>query len=365
MNLTVGLKYCIVILGCFFVLYFVLSQYKSPLKSLNITPDLQVTIEDLYRNIQQLTYRVDYLINVNHQLLEARISSNDSNHDVSNIRLPTAYSLLSHLLGDRNSLQPNLIYSSGRSGTSMVLGIPHVRRDKENYLIPTLKNLTGNMNSTEMADTLIIVFIAETDKKYVKRVAKEIELQFPVELKSGLLEVISPNPSYYPDISKVRDTLGDSHNRVMWRSKQNLDFAFLMSYAQAKGRFYLQLEDDIVSKKNYIGTMKSFALQKTNMKQDWYILDFCELGFIGKLFKTSDLPWLVQFFTIFYNDQPVDWLISYFLTVKVCSFDMDGKKCQEAKEKVWLSYSSSLFQHVGLHSSLSGKLQKLKAKKFL
>ena len=69
---------------------------------------------------------------------------------------------------------------------------------------------------------------------------------------------------------------------MVWRSKQNLDFAFLMSYAQKRGTFYVQLEDDILAKKNFISTMKSFALQKISAKENWFVLDFCQLGFIGE-----------------------------------------------------------------------------------
>jgi len=108
-------------------------------------------------------------------------------------------------------------------------------------------------------------------------------VRFPIECEAGVIDVISPSSSYYPDLSRLRDTLGDDHQRVVWRSKQNLDFAFLMSYAQTKGTFYVQLEDDILAKKNFITTMKSFALQKIGTKENWFILDFCQLGFIGTL----------------------------------------------------------------------------------
>lgn len=108
--------------------------------------------------------------------------------------------------------------------------------------------------------------------------------------------MISPSSSYYPDLSKLRDTLGDDHQRVLWRSKQNLDFAFLMSYAQTKGTFYVQLEDDILAKKNFITTMKSFALQKIGTKDNWFVLDFCQLGFIGTilLYVTSPICEILQ-----------------------------------------------------------------------
>lgn len=96
-----------------------------------------------------------------------------------------------------------------------------------------------------------------------------------------MIDIISPHPSYYPDFAKLRDTLNDNHQRVVWRSKQNLDFAFLMSYAQSKGTFFVLLEDDVVAKKNFITAMKSFASENDIMNKNWFILDFCHLGFIG------------------------------------------------------------------------------------
>lgn len=60
----------------------------------------------------------------------------------------------------------------------MVLGIPTVRREKETYLLPTLHNLVEAMNSEEAADSLIIVFIAETDMEYVLQTARLIENQY-------------------------------------------------------------------------------------------------------------------------------------------------------------------------------------------
>ncbi|KAA0190762.1 hypothetical protein HAZT_HAZT005093 [Hyalella azteca] len=38
--------------------------------------------------------------------------------------------------------------------------------------------------------------------------------------------------------------------------------------------------------------------------------------------------------------------------------------CKKAKEKLWIHYKPSLFQHIGTHSSLKGKVQKLKDKQF-
>ena len=74
------------------------------------------------------------------------------------------------------------------------------------------------------------------------------------------------------------------------------------------------------------------------------MIDFCQLGFIGKMFKAVELPWLVQFFLMFYNDKPgarvvdlniflqsyfviiidilpVDWLLENLIQTKVGKLD--------------------------------------------
>lgn len=56
-----------------------------------------------------------------------------------------------------------------------------------------------------------------------------------------------------------------------------------MMYCQSKGSFYVQLEDDIVAKPQFHTIMKKTALQRMADGQEWFILDFCRLGFIGKV----------------------------------------------------------------------------------
>ena len=62
-----------------------------------------------------------------------------------------------------------------------------------------------------------------------------------------------------------------------------------MMYAESRGSFYVQLEDDIVTHPNFIVSMKNFALKKTAAREPWFVIDFCQLGFIGKMFSTQYL----------------------------------------------------------------------------
>lgn len=49
---------------------------------------------------------------------------------------------------------------------------------------------------------------------------------------------------------------------------------------------------------------------------------------------------------------------------KFCRIDKDAKDCRKQMANHWLNFRPSLFQHVGTHSSLKGKVQKLRDKAF-
>lgn len=114
------------------------------------------------------------------------------------------------------------------------------------------------------------------------------------------------------------------------------------------------------------------------------------------MFKSAELPYLITFFQMFYNDKPVDWLLEHLIYTKVCNWEKDmvsqslhdahmpptthpreiyiyanyanfslqQKHCKYEKAKLWLHYKPSLFQHIGMTSSLKGKVQKLKDRQF-
>lgn len=60
----------------------------------------------------------------------------------------------------------------------------------------------------------------------------------------------------------------------------------------------------------------------------------------------------------------VDWLLDSLYTVRYCHPEKSNKDCQSVKNQHRHRHKPSLFQHVGLQSSLSGKVQKLKEKDF-
>ncbi|XP_056662947.1 alpha-1,3-mannosyl-glycoprotein 4-beta-N-acetylglucosaminyltransferase A isoform X2 [Monodelphis domestica] len=241
------------------------------------------------------------------------------------LQVPNIYYHLPHLLDNEGSLQPAVQIGFGRARVSIVMGIPTVKRKVKSYLVETLHSLIDKLSPEEMLDCIIVVYIGETDLDYVHSVVAILEKE--------------------------------------WRTKQNLDYCFLMMYAQEKGIYYIQLEDDIVVKQNYFSTIKNFALQVSS--EDWMILEFSQLGFIGKMFQASDITLIVEFIFMFYKEKPIDWLLDHILWVKVCNPEKDAKHCDRQKSNLRIRFRPSLFQHVGLHSSLEGKIQKLTDKDFL
>ncbi|XP_030301497.1 alpha-1,3-mannosyl-glycoprotein 4-beta-N-acetylglucosaminyltransferase A isoform X3 [Calypte anna] len=243
------------------------------------------------------------------------------------LQVPNIYYHLPHLLKNEGSLQPSVQIGLGRTGVSIVMGIPTVKRKVKSYLTETLHSLIDKLSPEEKLDCVMVVFIGETDLDYVNSVVASLEKEFSTEINSGLVEVIAPPATYYPDLTNLKETFGDSKERVRWRTKQNLDYCFLMMYAQKKGVYYIQLEDDIVVKQNYFSTIKNFALQLAS--EDWMILEFSQLGFIGKMFQSPDITLIVEFIFMFYKEKPIDWLLDHILWVKVCNPEKDAKHCED------------------------------------
>ncbi|GAB5570489.1 alpha-1 [Prionailurus iriomotensis] len=79
--------------------------------------------------------------------------------------------------------------------------------------------------------------------------------------------------------------------------------------------------------------------------------------FTGKLFKSEDLTDFVRFFLMFYKDKPIDLLLGDIFQVKMCNPGETPEKCAERNKQIRIRYKPSLFQHVGIQSSFSGREQ--------
>ena len=102
----------------------------------------------------------------------------------------------------------------------------------------------------------------------------------------------------------------------------------------------------------------------TVTKPNWFVIEFCELGFIGKLFRAKDLNTLINYFLLFYKYKPVDWLIEDILRNMKCSSLISTIQCEALMKTIKVRHVPSLFQHIGGYSSLEGNIQHLKDQSF-
>jgi alpha-1,3-mannosylglycoprotein beta-1,4-N-acetylglucosaminyltransferase A/B len=282
----------------------------------------------------------------------------------ADLAVPNIYDHLPHLLRNQKALSPVVRISKNRRHVQMTIGIPTIKRSKVSYLITTLRSLIDNLQPSERSEVLIVVFFAELNglTEFITEQVATIYNEFPDAIKEGLLEILVPAAAFYPDLDAIPPTFDDSPERMKWRTKQNLDYCYLMMYCQNRATYYMQLEDDVITKPGYYEKIKEYIRKQSSTP--WYLLEFSSLGFIGKLFRSSDLSLMIDFLLMFHKEKPADWLLDHIFYVRLCNPEKSPKQCQQTKSQYRLLYKPSLFQHIGVHSSLKGKVQKLKEKDF-
>lgn len=201
------------------------------------------------------------------------------------------------------------------------------------------------LDEAEKDEVIIVVLAADFDPTSVIKVSDQISNDFPNELQSGLIQVVRAPNSFYPNLDKLPRLWGDKPERIRWRSKQCLDYAFLMKFCKELGQYYLQIEDDVTTSKGYLKKIKGFVTKHEERK--WSILEFGARGFIGMLYRASDLGHLSAFIKMYYWVYPVDLLFRQYN-----DFNLNGNP-------QWPRYRPPLFRHIGTFSSLDGQVRKL------
>ncbi|XP_017162528.1 alpha-1,3-mannosyl-glycoprotein 4-beta-N-acetylglucosaminyltransferase B, partial [Poecilia reticulata] len=283
------------------------------------------------------------------------------------LQLPSIFHHLPHLLSREDSLQPAIHLGQGRTGVSIVMGVPSVKREVHSYLTDTLSSLMSELSPAEKDDCIIVVLIAEADQQYASAVADSLKRLFPAEIQSGLLEVVSPSLHFYPDFSKLRESFGDPKERV--RLAQSSSPVLQMFQ---KGNTWTESLGDQQAPDGHLDQRfwsrgSSRTSRAGGLRTRWQpiVSQFrCFCLHAGKMFKSLDLSLIVEFMLMFYKDKPIDWLLDHIMWVKVCNPEKDAKHCDRQKANLRIRFKPSLFQHVGTHSSLAGKIQKLKDKDF-
>ena len=183
-----------------------------------------------------------------------------------------------------------------------------------------------------------MIFLADFDGAAKSTTLMELSNRFRKYISQGFIRVIFAPNEFYPELSNIKTKFSDNQQRIFWRSKQNVDFAFLMCYCHNLAQYYLHLEDDVLPAPSFYPKLRDFI---SSVKTPWPILDACFMGHLAKIYHANELENLATFFYLMYDEMPVDWLIAFWRKIKY-----DGPYHQD-----FIFPPASLFQHIGSHSS--------------
>lgn len=196
---------------------------------------------------------------------------------------------------------------------------------------------------------VVVVLLADFDLNWVQQTVQTITEEFSQHLSKGQLLVIHAHQGNYPPLTGLKRNFNDAPNRVTFRSKQNVDYSFLLHFSSNLSQYYLMLEDDVTCSRNFLSSIREHV--RSLVPSKWATLEFSKLGYIGKLYNSRDLPTLARFLYNFYQEMPCDFLLTHFRTLL-----MQDKP---------IRFRPSLFQHVGMYSSFQGTLNNLKDEDFV
>ncbi|XP_060118460.1 alpha-1,3-mannosyl-glycoprotein 4-beta-N-acetylglucosaminyltransferase C-like [Heteronotia binoei] len=216
----------------------------------------------------------------------------------------------------------------------LTIGISAVHREREHYLLRTLESIYSHCKGEELNLITVVIYLANNDSKLNEQNAKEIEAQFGEHVNEGRLLVIESSLTGCPPLSHMKEMFFGAQGKALYRSKQNVDYAYLLNFCANLSWYYLMLEDDIVCANNFVLIIQNHV---KNEVKSWTTIAFSSLGFIGKLFHSSDLIKLARFLLMFYDQMPGHWLLEHFH--------------QSQNQRDLMVFRPSLFQHIGRVSS--------------
>lgn len=191
---------------------------------------------------------------------------------------------------------------------------------------------------------VVVVLLADFDLHWVFNMLNSIQKLFSKRLIQGQLLVIHADEENYPPLRGLKRNFNDAPDRVTFRSKQNIDYAFLVDFSARLSKYYIMLEDDVSCSKGFLSSIQSHIRSTGSLS--WVTLEFSKLGYIGKLYHSRDLSRLGHFLFLFYQEMPCDFLLSHFRTLLM--------------QNNVIRFRPSLFQHMGTYSSFQGTYNRLK-----
>ncbi|KAK3719835.1 hypothetical protein RRG08_040137 [Elysia crispata] len=238
--------------------------------------------------------------------------------------------LLPHIELKAKSLQPKLWIKRNRQPVDfvMTLSIYKLLDSNDQRLFSTLDTLFSSIPPSEQHKCLVMVFITEIlDDSYAENLISNILRRYNVQVDTGLMEILAPRDNFYISMFKPKTNknknLSDEKKKISrFRRKQCMDHIFMMLLAHQRGKYYLQLSHDVITRKDFLPAIKQ-ALSK-HFSRNWVVLRFASAGIIGKLMHTSDLVEICKYLSRLDMNKPADSHIASFVQTKKCPKEKDS-----------------------------------------
>jgi hypothetical protein len=199
--------------------------------------------------------------------------------------------------------------------------------------------------------TRFLKFFSGADDNY----ANELKEKYDSE---EIQIVAAPKEYYGSDLTEIKHNWGDSDERIIWRTRQCLDYLFMWNIGKEYD-YFLQLEDDVQIDRGFLEFVRMQIEQKKD-DPDWIVMEFSEMGFIGKLFRKESLAKLITYTKLFYRVKPIDLIYWAFVGMQACLPEYRPDKCRPLVAKLALRFPGKKFlHHMGRVSSLDGKISHL------
>ena len=252
-----------------------------------------------------------------------------------------------------------------KSNLTVLMGIPTVKRPtKVAYIYETLKSLFRGLDGHN--DTGLLVFVGQGDENYFEELSAKLKDLHPTEMEQGRLKVVcfAPYDVFYPDY--LKNGRGREENltihwketmeHTLWRVRQAVDYIYLWSIVRTEAEYFLQLEDDVTLKSNFMSIIKN-DIQKEKRDKNWFALGYSPQGLLCKLIRTRRMVPLILKARSIFHVLPIDHIYWQLAWERNClggqTSDADCRKAREVFEK----RKQNLVDHKGTMSS-SGKFRK-------
>jgi len=238
----------------------------------------------------------------------------------------------------------------------LLVGIPTVKRNGEEYLSDTVRFLLDDLSGfqekfSEFLEISVLLYAGGADFDYANELIEEYKSE-------EIQIVVAPKEYYGSDLTDIKHNWGDSDERIIWRTRQCLDYLFMWNIGKEYD-YFLQLEDDVQIDRGFLEFVRMQIEQKKE-DPDWISMEFSEMGFIGKLFRRESLEKLILYTKLFYRVKPIDLIYWAFVGMQACLPEYRPDKCRPLVNKLAMRFSGKQYlHHMGRVSSLDGKISHL------